>query len=68
MTSQQPVIKTSTKQLNQSVNKVEQLQEVEESIKKVVKILEDAKKLTQEIIDDANAISRIDNYIKNKRG
>jgi len=67
MTDQQPVT-TSTNQLNQPVNQVEKLQEVEKSIKKVVKILEEAKTLAQEIIDDANAISKIDNYIKNKRG
>ena len=66
MTAQQSVT-TSTNQSNRPV-KDGKIDNVEQSIKKVVKILEDAKKLAQEIIDDANAISKIDNYIKNKRG
>ena len=76
MTSTLPVNQTSTKQLNQPVNKVDQLQEVENSIKKAMayldKLKSDIMKMQKllahlkanNLLDSEDSISAIDKYLK----
>jgi hypothetical protein len=76
MTSTLPVNQTSTKQLNQPVNKADQLQEVENSIKKAMAYLDKLKSDIMEmqkllarlkvnsLLDYEDSISAIDKYLK----